>query len=354
MALGITSTISVAPQMDSSDQNAVAATNSLSQFPEPRPVTAKSELNPHASGNFEYFPFVPIEVRFMIWKLAIPRPKVLTVAVEIRSCVTDATTAEGKNHGNEDQGNCDCPFVTYVAVENEFDFLAACKESRFVGIRALPNRLPTVQRAGIRFNPQDTAIRIENFPIILGSFEWGKQGWCAGREQRWLCPRSHRGQGITRLVISCENIWRTDPTGSSEACWGLYDSHWEQVLMLMFKDVNKVIAEIKVSNIYDFYEFDFRGWSMQNTEDDNDGEELGKNTKVDDGKKEELQRLENLMNDRWLDFLDEPDVQNQRQVEPKISFCEGKFGDGGILKSLPWRDFQSRFDFGQFYVDSEV
>jgi hypothetical protein len=119
-------------------------------------------ITPESSGDeFECLPFLAKEVRDIIWKLSIPHPKVIAVSVQIKSC--NAT------EGSEDHG-CDwykdISFVTSALVDNQFGMVMACKESRYIGHRALPQSIPIAysQLAGIRYNPDDTAIR-ENFII---------------------------------------------------------------------------------------------------------------------------------------------------------------------------------------------
>jgi hypothetical protein len=183
---------------------------STSNYPAPGPGVKIDKVNPLIFGRFEYFPFAPPEIRNMIWELAIPRSKVITVKIVIKSCRTTA----GSEQGCQDKHNL--PFFTFAAIDDEFGVMMACRESRAFGFRVLPNALPTTysQPAGIRYNPSISAIKILNFKDLLEEVI---------DKYDWFCPRSYRGQGITRLVIPCENIWRTSPLGGSQLCWGLGD-----------------------------------------------------------------------------------------------------------------------------------
>jgi hypothetical protein len=107
----------------------------------------------------------------MIWKLAMPYPKVIAVSVQIKSC---NTTKGSENHGCD--GYKDISFATSAVVDNQFGMVMACKESRYIGLQALPRSTPTAysQLAGIRYNPDDTKTR-ENFTNILFSFEFGNR-----------------------------------------------------------------------------------------------------------------------------------------------------------------------------------
>ncbi|KAN0104368.1 hypothetical protein V8E51_010113 [Hyaloscypha variabilis] len=266
---------------------------STSNYPAPGPGVKIDKVNPLVFGRFEYFPFAPPEIRNMVWELAIPRSKVITVKIVIKSCRTTA----GSEQGCQDKHNL--PFFTFAAIDDEFGVMMACRESRAFGFRVLPNALPTTysQPAGIRYNPSISAIKILNFKDLLE------------------------------------------------------------------EDLEKVVAEIDLSKSYNFNDLDYQGWSMQKAVVHDVGEEVEQHVKIDIGKKRELLILENLMNDRWLGYMDYIDymgymdfsymddfpVQETRQVKPKIYFSEGTFGNGGVLKSIPPRPAHSRFCFGQLY-----
>jgi hypothetical protein len=260
---------------------------STSNYPAPRPGVDIDEVNPRVFGRFEYFPFAPTEIRYMIWELAVPCSKVITVKIVIKSCRTTA----GSEQGCQDKHNL--PFFTFAAIDDDFGVMMACRESRAFGFRVLPNALPTTcsQPASIRYDSSISAIKILNFKDLLGEVI---------EKYDWFCPRSYRGQGITRLVIPCENIWSTSPFRGSQLRWGLEDLNWELIIMMLFKDLEKVVAEIDLSKSYHFNELNYQGWSMQKAVVHDVGEEVGEHFKIDIGKKRELLILENLMNDRWL------------------------------------------------------
>jgi hypothetical protein len=145
-----------------------ATSQHSSQIPEPTPILTKSKLKLGKSGSitpesssdeFECLPFLPKEVRDIIWKLAMPHPKAIAVSVQIKSC---NATKGSENHGCD--WYKDISFVTSALVDNQFGMAMACKEFRYIGHRALPQSVPTAcsQLAGIRYNPDETAIR-ENF-----------------------------------------------------------------------------------------------------------------------------------------------------------------------------------------------
>jgi hypothetical protein len=144
---------------------------------------------------FEYFPFFPLEIRTMIWKLAIPRPKVITVTVHVKNCDEKRVS---RKYGCHDKSH-DFQYFTFAVQDNQFGVMMVCKESRHLGLQALPKALPTAcfQLAGIRYNPEDTAIRITNFREVLVSF-----GEYNGNHDSWLCPRT---PSWSRNYYSCDS-----------------------------------------------------------------------------------------------------------------------------------------------------
>jgi hypothetical protein len=149
----------------------------------------------------------------------------------------------------------------------------------------------------------------------------------------------------------------------------------------MFKDVKKVIAEIDPSAKLIWEGWDFEGWSVQDKDEgdererssdeaneetrdeviDREAQEHAGDPSTGSGdpsdrekdnekvRESDLRRLESLINDRWLDVVEE--VVEDRQVKPRLYFVEGMFGDGAVPFSLPFRDFHNRFPFGSLYPE---
>jgi hypothetical protein len=59
-------------------------------------------------------------------------------------------------------------------------------------------------------------------------------------------------------VIPTTNFWITNPEGrNSEETWGAVDENWQEILKFIFKDVERVIAEVNPTNPgYTFFSVD--------------------------------------------------------------------------------------------------
>jgi hypothetical protein len=231
--------------------------------------------NDQTRSKFEFFPFLPIAVRNMIWKLGTPRPDVLKVSIHgWRRCLsmydTGVFDVQSEQDGKSEQDDSDTeggdsrkkslPSFTYSAWEEfaDFSITECCKEARHVSCSLLPRSLATVScEPRIRFDPAITAIYIHNFHGLLMTVDFNKENYTG---EDWFCKDSCIGSGITTLVVHESRFWNQHP----ECRWEWLSAwRWVGVLRKMFKDVDTVVAWDILESPWNFEDQDIRYWEKQ-------------------------------------------------------------------------------------------
>jgi len=295
-------------------------------------------------SKFEFFPFLPIKVRHMIWKLGTPRPDVLKVSIHgCRRCLSDSDVNEYADQSEQDDSDIEdgdsrkesLPSFTYSAWEEfaNFSITECCKEARHISCSLLPRSLATVPcEPRIRFDPAITAIYIHNFHDLLMTVDKSKErdntydflmtlGYNKGINtgEGWFCKNSCIGAGITTLVVHEARFWNQWPDTSREwrSAW-----RWVGVLRKMFKDVDTVVAWGILECPWSFTDAELRYWENKDAvqaEDENKDAGTQRATdqeNVDSSTDSAQPRREKFGLDCWFDVdLFEKKLNNFFEVE---------------------------------------
>jgi hypothetical protein len=234
---------------------------------------------------FYYFPFLPPELRDDIWKLATPTPEVLRISIDgCRYCpgpddeeVYEDEAEQEDNHDDSDEDGSTImstksttkplPFFTYSA-GRQFAVTECCKEARHIYYNLLPKSLPSLATQApeprIRFDPNITAIHIDNLWELLDTVDCDKDF----KGEDWFNKESCVGNGITTLVVHESVFWNQNPT-----CRYAWANQWRWVGMFkhMLKDVKTVVAWDILNTIWNF-EDDWVKWEY-GEKDANEAEE---------------------------------------------------------------------------------
>jgi hypothetical protein len=311
-------------------------------------------------SKFEFFPFLPIKVRHMIWKLGTPRPDVLKVSIHgCRRCLSISDVNEYADQSEQDDSDTEggdsrkesLPSFTYSAWEEfaDFSITECCKEARHISCSLLPRSLATVPcEPRIRFDPAITAIYIHNFHDLLmtvdknkgrnnlydilmtvdenkasGTFHDLLMARGGNKESNtgegWFCKDSCIGVGITTLVVHEARFWNQWPDTSLEwrSAW-----RWVGVLRKMFKDVDTVVAWGILECPWSFTDAALRYWENKDAvqaEDENKDAATQRATdqeNVDSSTNSAQPRREKFGQDCWFDVdLFEKKLNNFFEVE---------------------------------------
>ncbi|KAE9363110.1 hypothetical protein N431DRAFT_449917 [Stipitochalara longipes BDJ] len=297
------------------------------------------------------------------------------------------TDGEGGDGGEDEDDNREdgssskahlCQF-TYTAAEKQFGITECCKEARHITRALLPMSLATDStEARIRFDPSITAVYIDNFGKLLRTADPRK---CERLGETWFCDKSCIGSGITKLVVSAEDLWCDDP--KSQFAWDMW--RWVELLRKMFKDVMTIVVLVNIDSSFVFDEAYFE-WDSDNDsvnegdpEEAEDEEAVGQDTRgilehsdtaaAESGPlrryKEhprdtwyrDIDYFEAMLNDHFSNIVDDLERygcfnanDSDHRQRPHLQFHEGSYLVSGLdVFKIPVRPAEERFDLSWFY-----
>jgi len=212
------------------------------------------------------FKNLSVELRQMIWKLCLlPEAHVIRVEAVLTYC----DTLKEHGHGCTDSdGKTKRPILHFKPVGNPFAFMLVNREAYAVGLKFLPQCLPTIPCHIIRFYSEVTGIYITNMVDILKSVY---VDMVAGEDmdlvtKQWLCPTSKIGERIKTLVVDADAFWADCGSGSWYEHW---DEHaWMVTIIKLFPDLERVVCVVDLENPgYGFIDLFYED------EDESDGNE---------------------------------------------------------------------------------
>jgi hypothetical protein len=160
------------------------------------------ERDQDTRGEFTFFPQLPLELRWLIYGLAITKPKMLVVKVENSTTIPEDKTIAFNFRVVEPSRQCSA-------------LLAVCKESREEYLKNCPASLPAPQDGNlIRYNPDDTVVYISHF---MSRFLVDKNIMKAIKKKWKMQPWAKE---IKRLGIAGEDLsysYEADRKGDSDA-----------------------------------------------------------------------------------------------------------------------------------------